>query len=200
MTPRIIFLPLTIVLALALAGPAQAKGMESITACGAGGCKEITPKSRSWETFDFGNGVTDAPQRASFYRITIGIGEGDGKVHDRWSILFAPYARKVRVQGGSAGTHRWLALFDGRAERLQRMIGDLRPHPADRLPPATEDDLPAPRVVEVFTPAGERAAANSGEGFDAWPLAAGAALAIAALACARRALRGRRRRTAGIAA
>jgi hypothetical protein len=128
------------------------------------------------------------------------IGEGDGKVHDRWSILFAPYARKVRVQGGSAGTHRWLALFDGRAERLQRLIGDIRPYPADRLPPTTEDDLPAPRVVEVFSPAGERAAANSGEGFDAWPLAAGAALAIAALACARRALRGRRRRTAGIAA
>src|SRR5262245_52339229 len=108
MTVRIISVPLTIALMLALAGAAPAKGIESITACGAGGCKDITPKSRSWGPFDFGNGVTDAPAQASFYKITIGIGEGDGKVHDSWSILFAPYERKVRVPGDGPGNVRWL--------------------------------------------------------------------------------------------
>jgi hypothetical protein len=172
MTPRIIFVPLTIVLTLALGGAASAKAVESITACGTGGCKEITPKNRSWEAFEFGNGVTDAPARASFYRITFHIGDGSGEARDRWSILFAPYQRKVRVQGDEPGTHRWLALFDGRSERLRRMIGHLRPYPADRLPATRSDDLPSARVVEVFNPASGSARADSGGGFPALPIAA----------------------------
>lgn len=201
MRTRIIALPLALALLL-LPAAAQGKGMQSVTVCGAGGCKDVTPTSRSWEPFDFGPASATTPSPAQFVRFTIGIGDGSGREHGEWSFLFVPSQAAVRILSDDSPP-RWRALTADRVARLQRIAGGVQPYPADRLRGAVagENDAPpsepAARVVEVFRPA---AAASEGDGSSV-PVVAGAgllALLAASGAGVALARRGRRRRgTAG---
>ena len=142
MTPRIISVSLTLALALALAGPAPAKGIESITACGA----ERLQGHHSGEPQLGGVRLRQRRHRRSEARELLPDHDrhrrGAARCTTAGRSCSRPYARKVRVPGEGPGNVRWLALFDGRAERLQRMIGDVQPFPADRLPATVARDRP----------------------------------------------------------
>jgi hypothetical protein len=193
MTPRIIPLSIVIALTLAVAGTAEAKNISSVEACGASGCQDVTSATHhDWSAFNFGSTTTSAPKTAAFYKVTIGIGG-----HDHWSFLFAPSAGKARLPD-EPGTYRWLALSPATVQRLERMIGDVKPYPPDRLASTIDASVPRAQVVETYEPA--RTARDSGGGVDAAPIAAVGALAAIALGGVALARRGRRRRAAGSAA
>lgn len=201
MRTRIIALPLALAL---LVSPAAAlgKGMQSVTACGAGGCKDVTPANRSWEPFDFGPASATTPSPAPFLRFVVGIGDASGREHGEWSFLFVPSQAAVRILS-DASPPRWRALTADRVAGLQRIAAGVQPYAASRLRDvvAGEDDAlaseRAARVVEVFQPA---AARSEGDGSSV-PVVAGMGLLVlvaASGAGVTLARRGRRRRgTAG---
>ena len=195
MTPRIIPVPLTLALALALASPASAQAISSIEACGASGCTDITSAGHDWSAFNFGSTTTTPPQTRLLPRSRSAIGG-----HDHWSFLFAPAASKVRLPD-EPGTFRWLQVTDATDQRLQRLIGGVKPFPADRLAGDRRRERPArPGRRDLRARTAQNASADAGGGFDAWPFAAGALVIAIALGCVGLARRGRRRRTAGSAA
>ena len=188
MTPRII--PMSLAIALTLAGPAHAKGITSVQACGASGCADVTgAHHRDWRAFDFGSTTTSAPSGAAFYRVTIGAEHGES-----WSFLFAPSAGKARLPD-EPGTYRWLALSPLTVQRLRLMMGDIAPYPADRLAKTVDAGVAGAQVVETYAPARE-AGGGVDDGSGAWSLAVVAVLVALALGAAALGLRRRGRRTA----
>ena len=77
--------------AMVLAAPAVAKEIEEAAVCGAGGCTKVAPRGDAHAMLE-GGAVSDAPASAPFYRIRLGIGDGSGKVFERFSILYVPSA------------------------------------------------------------------------------------------------------------
>ena len=114
MTTRIIALALPVALTLALAGPAGAKKIQKVEACGSSGCRDITSAVRDERFFDFGTTRT-SPPRAGFYKVQMSVGDDAGQVHDTFPFLFSPAARKVRVEDES-GQEQW--FLDRKSTRL----------------------------------------------------------------------------------
>lgn len=94
-------IPLVVMAAavMALAAPAVAKEIEEATACGADGCAEVAAKGNAHAMLE-GGAIADAPKPAPFFKIRLGVGDGSGKVFERFSILYVPSAEKVRATDG----------------------------------------------------------------------------------------------------
>jgi hypothetical protein len=127
MAIRTIPLVLTAAAAMALATPAAAKEIESAAVCGAGGCKAVSTKGDAHAMLE-GGAVTDAPTPAAFYRIRLGIGDGSGKVFERFTLVYVPSADKVRGMDG-----QWWNTTTAADRALDRLVKGHEALPAGRL-------------------------------------------------------------------
>jgi hypothetical protein len=181
---------LTVVAALALAGPASAKEVSKLKVCGASGCHETSDK-RLLAGFGDGGSNTGPPKsRSPFYNVTITVKAG--KEHDKWTIAYLPAQHLIRTQDPTEG-QAWLVADSGAVALYTKLIGGLQPFPASRLPKI--EPITA-KVDEVVTPAVEipPVVADDGAGFP-WlvvTLAGGGFLVLAAAVSGRRRMRSRR--------
>ena len=162
--------------AMVLAAPAVAKEIEEATVCGAGGCTKVTPRGDAHAMLE-GGAVSDAPAPAPFYRIRLGIGDGSGKVFERFSILYVPSAGKVLAMDG-----QWMNTTMAAERALDRVTRGHRPLPAKRLktvPVEAAETIGTSLAPEIVMP--PDAGPGSGGGVPAWliVLAAGGGLALA---------------------
>ena len=172
-------IPLVVVAAAAmvLAAPAVAKEIEEATVCGAGGCTNVTPGGDAHAMLE-GGAVTDAPAPAPFYRIRLGIGDGSGKVFERFSILYVPSADKVLAMDG-----QWVNTTAAAERALDRVTRGHGPFPAKRLktvPGEAAEAIGTSLPPEIVT-APDDGSGSGGGGVPAWliVLAAGGGLALA---------------------
>ena len=171
-------IPLVVVAAAAmvLVAPAVAKEIEEAAVCGAEGCAKVTPGGDAHAMLE-GGAVSDAPGPAPFYRVRLGIGDGSGKVFERFSILYVPSAMKVRAMDG-----QWMTTTRAAVRALDRVTGGHRPFPAKRLNTAPGE---AAQVIgtslppEIVPPPDD--GPPSGGGVPAWAivLVVGGGLALA---------------------
>src|SRR5688572_1545674 len=162
--------------AMVLAAPAVAKEIEEMTVCGAGGCTKVTSSGDAHAMLE-GGAVSDAPASAPFYRIRLGIGDGSGKVFERFSILYVPSADKVRAIDG-----QWMNTTTATERALDRATRGQRPFPAKRLntaPGEAAETIGTSLPPEIVTP-GDDGPPTGGGGVPAWliVLAAGGGLAL----------------------
>jgi hypothetical protein len=176
-------IPLVVVAAaaMALAAPAVAKEIEEATVCGAGGCAQVAAKGNAHAMLD-GGAITDAPKPAPFYRIRLGIGDGSGKVFERFSILYVPSADRVRAMDGM-----WVNTTATADRALDRVTRGRKPFPASRLkttPTEESETVGTSLPPETILPPDDGAGTGSGGGggVPAWliVLAAGGGLALIA--------------------
>ena len=159
-----------------LAAPAVAKEIEEAAVCGAGGCTKVAPSGDAHAMLEGGE-VSDAPASAPFYRIRLGIGDGSGKVFERFSILYVPSADKVRAIDG-----QWMNTTTATERALDRVTRAHRPFPAKRLntaPSEAAETIGTSLPPEIVTPGDDGPPSGDG-GVPAWliVLAAGGGLAL----------------------
>lgn len=150
--------------AMVLAAPAVAKEIEEATVCGAGGCTKVAPTGDAHAMLE-GGAASDAPASAPFYRIRLGIGDGSGKVFERFSILYVPSADKVRAIDG-----QWMNTTTATERALDRVTRAHRPFPAKRLNPApgaAAETIGTSLPPEIVTP-GDDGPPSGGGGVPAW--------------------------------
>ena len=171
-------IPLVVVAAAAmvLAAPAVAKEIEEASVCGAGGCTKATPRGDAHAMLD-GGAVSDAPGPAPYYRIRLGIGDGSGKVFDRFSILYVPSADKVLAMDG-----RWMHTTTAAERALDRLTRSHRPFPAERLktaPGEAAETVGTSLPPEIVVPPDDGPPSGGGVPALLIVLAAGGGLALA---------------------
>ena len=128
MSIRTIPLVLAAAAAMALPAPAMAKKIEEATVCGADGCAKVTPRGNAHAMLENSGAVTDAPRPAPFYRIRLGIGDGSGKVFERFWLVYVPSAEKLRSMDG-----QWVNTTTAARRALDRVTRGRRPLPAGKL-------------------------------------------------------------------
>ena len=121
--------------------------------------------------------MSDAPAPAPFYRIRLGVGDGSGKVFERFSILYVPSAEKVRAMDG-----RWMTATTAAVRALDRVTRGHGSFPARRLktaPGGAAEIIGTSLPPEIVTAPDD--GPPSGGGVPAWliVLAAGGGLALA---------------------
>src|SRR4051794_24015812 len=89
---------LTVAAALAAPAAATAKEIEHVTACGAGGCDDVTNVA-SPAALDGGGRGNPPTRAAAFFRIEVKVRSDDS--HDGWTFLYVPSAQKVRGDDGT---------------------------------------------------------------------------------------------------
>ena len=151
---------MTVTAGLALPGAAAAKEIESVQACGADGCADVT--TRVTPAALDGGGRGGPPDRpAPFYRIKVVAKAGHERA--RWSFLYVPSAQKVRGADGTwmnpatASLHALDRLVRGR-----RPLAAARPAPQPAVPPAPASDAGVPAAAWAFGIAGAAALAACG--------------------------------------
>jgi hypothetical protein len=182
MSLRTILLVVVAATAMVPAAPAVAKEIEEATVCGAGGCTKVTPRGDAHAMLE-GGAVSDAPAPAPFYRIRLGIGDGSGKVFERFSILYVASARRVRAMDG-----QWMTTTTAAARALSRVTRGHVPFPARRLktaPGGAAEMIGTSLPPEIVT-APDDGPHSSGGGVPASSivLVAGGGLALAGLGAA----------------
>lgn len=128
MSVRTIPLVLAAAAAMAPAAPAMAKEIEETTVCGADGCAKVTPRGNAHAMLGSSGAVTGAPKPAPFYRIRLGIGDGRGKVFERFWLVYVPSADKLRAMDG-----QWANTTTAARRALDRVTRGLTPLPANKL-------------------------------------------------------------------
>ena len=173
MSIRTIPLVLVAAAAMALAAPAMAKVIEEATVCGADGCTKVTPRGDAHAMLE-GGAVTDAPKPAPFYRLRFGIGDGTGKVFERFWIVYVPSADKVRAMDG-----QWVNTTTAADHALDRITRGHKPLPAKKLKLEAEQDAQSigtslpPEIIKG--PPDDRAGSGSGGGgLPGWLIVLGA--------------------------
>ena len=181
MSIRTIPLVLVAAAAMALATPAVAKEIEELTVCAADGCTDVKPRGDAHALLE-GGAVTDAPKPAPFYRLKMGIGDGGGKVFDRFWLVWVPSAQKLRAMDG-----QWVNTTTAADEALARATRGRRPLPARKLK-LTQAERDAQSAGATLPPAvvnppddGAGPGAADGGGMSTWliVLAVGGGLALA---------------------
>jgi hypothetical protein len=127
MSIRTIPLVLVAAAAMAFAAPAMAKVIEEATVCGADGCTKVKPGGDAHAMLE-GGAVTSAPKPAPFYRLRFGIGDGTGKVFERFWIVYVPSAEKMRAMDG-----QWVNTTTAADRALARVTRGHEPIPAAKL-------------------------------------------------------------------
>ena len=152
---RPLALLIVLLASLAAVAPANAKEIQSVTACGVGGdCPTTLDTVFRRRMLDPGPpaGAPKAP--APFYRLTMAIGDGD-KIFGRIRTSWVPSAGRLLAEDG-----RWLAVKPNVGLDLQRLTAGLAALPAAQLPgfptPVADvaPDRPAPRVTSDARPDG----------------------------------------------
>ena len=171
-----------LLLTLALAAPAQAKEVLSATVCGANGCATSHDRDLIAGLAEGGDPVDPPKAAAPFFRVRLAMGEGNGKVVERFWMRFMPRGELIR---GGDGT--WMPATDAFTTALKQVVDPgMQALPASRLAKLLAVDRPVPvprvRVSEVveFSPS-PAAADGGGLAAPTIGLAAGGALAIASL-------------------
>jgi hypothetical protein len=165
-------IPAALALAALLAAPAPAgaKGVVAMSVCGANGCHRVD-RAAVRDTVDAYARAT-APQRAEpFFTVRAKARVSSGRVVEVFALDWLPHAGLTRPYG--EGT--WTRPSPKLAAALRRAASGLRPHAAAELG-AVDAGGPAARLVEVYSPATNRARRA--------PLLAAAAAAAAAAALA----------------
>ena len=127
MSIRTIPLVLVAAAAMLLAAPAMAKEIEEAAVYGADGCAKVKPRGNAHAMLE-GSAVTDAPKPAPFYRLRLGIGDGSGKVFERFTIVWVPSAEKMRAMDG-----QWVNTTTAADRALARITRGQEPLPAKKL-------------------------------------------------------------------
>jgi hypothetical protein len=180
---------------LALPAAAPAKEISKVSVCGTDG------QCTTYDQSDFKSlmflaedaGPTDPPAGAApWYRVRFTVDERDhGGGYDSWTVAYVPSADSLRVRDEGGG-FAWVALNPRTAAVLERAVRDLPASPKARLR-GLHVEPPRAQVDEVFSPATRAPATpdriDSGAGPWGWiagALAAGIALAAAAVTLRRR--------------
>ena len=128
MSIRTIPLVVGAAVAMALAAPAVAKELETSIVCGADGCKSVEVKGNAHALLERGPFSADPVKPAPFFKIRLGIGDGSGKVFERFTILYVPSAEKVRGMDGT-----WMNPPPATVRALESVTRGREPIPARRL-------------------------------------------------------------------
>jgi len=171
------------IVALALtalsAAPAHAKGVTKLTACGASGCHDATPKEHDTTVLEAGAQVGPPDAGAPFYelRATVGPPPEEGVEGVRVQMLYVPSLHVIRVDWPEQPP-QWMQT-GGRTERaLNRTIAGLTPFPASGLNLSGATPVTEARVVEVVPAPRPDQAASSGIDWLAWAAGGSAALLL----------------------
>ena len=176
---RTIPLVLAAATAMALAAPATAKVIEEAAVCGADGCKAISTKGDAHVLLE-GGAITDAPKQSPFYRLRFAVGDGTGKVFERFTIVYVPSAHKIRAMDGS-----WVETTTAGDRALRRAVRGHQALPASKMKTGVSSDAErfgTSLPPEVVSPPTDPPAAPADDGgLPAWliVLAASCGLALA---------------------
>lgn len=182
MSIRTIPLVLVAAAAMALATPAMAKVIEEATVCGADGCTKVKPGGDAHAMLE-GGPASDAPKPAPFYRLRFGVGDGTGKVFERFWIVYVPSQDKIRAMDG-----QWVNTTTAGDRALDRVTRGHKPIPASKLK-VNEGEQQAetfgtslPPEIIKGPPPGDGAGAGSDGGMPGWliVLATGGGLVLVA--------------------
>jgi hypothetical protein len=127
---------------LAIASPAAAKEVMSVTACGDGDCTTSKAAGLMRGMTDIGPPASAPKAPAPFYRLTLAIGDGRA-VFERFKVSWVPAAGRLLGEDGT-----WMAVRPEVRRGLARLTRGLTALPADRLPgfpvPAADVAPPPP--------------------------------------------------------
>ena len=174
--------PIVVLLCLTVAAPAEAKEVLSAKVCGANGCETSRDRALIAGLAEGGAPVDPPKAAAPFFRVRLTVGEGNGKVIDRFWTHFMPKGELIR---GSDGT--WMPAVDAYTGALKKIVNpSMEAYPASGLAKLLAGDQPAPtyqaQVPRVVEPPQPPPAADGG-GITAATigLVVAGALAVAAL-------------------
>jgi hypothetical protein len=179
--------PLTVIAALAIAGPASAKEIAKVKVCGASGCHETSDRHKLAGLADGGTNAGPPKSGSPFYKITLSVRAG--KARDHFTIAYLPAQKLIKGEGPDPSA-QWISVDDTAAAFYAGLIGDLRPFPASQL--GKINSAPGARVDSVVNPPAP--VADTGGGFP-WlilVLAGGGLVVLATALTGRRRLRARR--------
>lgn len=191
----------SLLLAVALAPPAAAKGVALIAVCGADGCKDVTRVVGDNAPFPYGKAVRAPRTSAALVRIVVviaepqGNGGGSGDVVARQSYLYAPSLHLARSRTAPHHRHElvWQRVDALARQTLGRVVDGVARYPArplDRVGALPEPHLPPIHPVGMNRSSGPidgtphyltrpAKAKTSKSGF-AWTWPAGVAVLVAA--------------------
>ena len=168
--------------------PAVAKEIEGLSVCGAAGCDAIDVNPRNHALIEGGR-ISDAPKNpAPFYRLRLAVGDGSGKIVERFKLLYVPSAPRLR---GIDGT--WMKPMPRTDRALVRAVRGHEPFPASELQQATRERVGTSLPPEVFPPPQD--AEEKDERRSGWLIALGAGGGLALLSGCAAAIRRRARRS-----
>jgi LPXTG-motif cell wall-anchored protein len=138
-----------IAVCLMLAPGACAKGIKEVTACGANGCRVVTPKHHDdLGVLEGGAPVAPPDRKAPYFEVkaTMLIPEGNGPP-PVLRLVWVPSLHLVRTSSQPAA---WTSTTPRSEAALRRAVAGLEPRPAAGLDLSTRSaSLPEARVVEV---------------------------------------------------
>jgi len=173
------------------AAPAAAKGIASVSVCGAEGCTMVAhaergtndcPACSAEEILTELPGTAYPTRRAPWVRVILAFG-APGEPHGSERVLYAPELRLAARSNGH-GDWAWFEPSPVALEIVERLVRGIAPYPAAAMPLGID-----PPSVPT-TPTQGPPAADSGDA----PLLAGGAAAILALLLGVAAFTTRRRR------
>ena len=187
--------PVTLLLCLMVAAPAEAKEVLSAKVCGANGCETSRDRALIAGLAEGGDPVDPPKAAAPFFRVRLTIGEENGKVMDRFWTHFMPKGELIR---GSDGT--WAPAGDAYTGALKKIVNpSMEAYPASGLAKLLAGDRPVPthqaQVSSVVEPPQPPPAADGG-GITAATLGLVVAVALVVAALVLLAVRRRRRTVA----
>jgi hypothetical protein len=131
--------PVVLLLCLA-AAPAEAKTVLSAEVCGANGCETSRDRALIAGLAEGGDPVDPPKAAAPFFRVRLTVGEGNGKVMDRFWTHFMPKGELIR---GSDGT--WMPASYAYTDALKKIVNpSMEAYPAAALAQLLDGDQPVP--------------------------------------------------------
>ena len=186
-------IPIALLLCLTAAAPAEAKTILSAKVCGANGCETSRDRALIAALAEGGEPVDPPKAAAPFFRVRLTVGEGNGKVMDRFWTHFMPKGELIR---GSNGT--WMPASDAYTDAMKKIVNPgMEAYPASALAELLEGDQSVPSSqaqVSSVVESPQPVPAGDGDLITIGVVIAGA-LAVAALVLL--AVRRRRRMIAG---
>jgi hypothetical protein len=132
--------PIVLLLCLAAAAPAEAKTVLSAKVCGANGCATSRDRALIVGLAEGGDPVDPPKAAAPFFRVRLTVGEGNGKVMDRFWTHFMPKGELIR---GSDGT--WMPASEAYTDALKKIVNpSMEAYPASALAKLLDGDQPVP--------------------------------------------------------